>query len=70
MSLAREPTTMEQGDDLRLGRKHLLRTILRNILVKGHELGQPILIHIPDKEIPDTPIEEFEREIEEFCKEE
>ena len=43
---------------------------LTKYLVKGHELGQPILIHIPDKEIPDTPIEEFEREIEEFCKEE
>jgi hypothetical protein len=60
---------MEVGDNLRLERKHLLRTILRNILVKGHELGQPFLIHIPDKDIPDTPIEEFERGIEEFFKE-
>ena len=60
---------MEAGDDLRLERKHLLRTLVRNILMKGHELGQPFLIHIPDKYIPDTPIEEFERGIEEFFKE-
>jgi hypothetical protein len=57
---AQEPIMMETGDNLRLERKRLLRTILRNIVAKSHELGQPILVHIPNQDIPDTPLEEFE----------
>ena len=42
---------MEAADNLRLERKQLLRMILQKIVARGYELGQPILIHIPDKEI-------------------
>jgi hypothetical protein len=60
---------MEAADNITLGRKQLIRTLVRNMLVKGRELGHPILMHIPEKEIPDTPLEEFEKGIEEFFKE-
>jgi hypothetical protein len=40
--------------------------LIRDILINGRELGQPILVHIPDTEIPDTPLDEFEKGIEEF----
>jgi hypothetical protein len=36
------------------------------MVVKGREFGHSILMHIPDEEIPDTPLEEFEQGIEEF----
>jgi hypothetical protein len=38
------------------------------MVVKGCELGQPILVHIPDTEIPDTPLDEFEKGIEELLQ--
>jgi hypothetical protein len=66
---AQERITMEQADNLRQERKRVLRTIVHNIVLKGHQWGQPILTRIPEDEIPDTPLEEFERGIEEFFKE-
>jgi hypothetical protein len=59
---------MEESDHITLGRKQLIRTLVRNMIVKGREFGHPILLHIPDKEIPDTPLEEFEKGIEEFLR--
>ena len=57
---------MEAANNIRLGGKQLIRTLVRNMLVKGREFGHPILVHFPEKEIPDTPLEEFEKGIEEF----
>jgi hypothetical protein len=57
---------METGDDRRRKRKRLIRMLIRDILINGRELGQPILVHIPNTEIPDTPLDEFEKGIEEF----
>jgi hypothetical protein len=61
---------METADNLRSERKALVRTLVRNIIVKGGEFGHPILLHIPEQEIPDTPVDEFEKGIEEFFDEE
>jgi hypothetical protein len=60
---------MEEYDNITLGRKQLIRALVRNMVVKGRECGHPILMHIPDQEIPDTPLEEFEKGIEEFFEE-
>jgi hypothetical protein len=59
---------METGDNLRRRHKQLIRMLVRNMVVKGCELEQPILVHIPDTEIPDTPLDEFEKGIEELLQ--
>lgn len=61
---------MEEINTIATGRKQLIHALVRNMLVRGREFGQPILLHIPDQDIPDTPFEEFEQGIEEFFEEE
>jgi hypothetical protein len=61
--------TVEEHNNMTLGRKQVIRALVRNMVVKGRERGHPMLMHIPDQEIPDTPLEEFEKGIEEFFEE-
>jgi hypothetical protein len=59
---------MDEDANLPNERKRVLRTRVRHIILNGRECGQPMLLHIPDEDIPDTPLGEFERALEDLLR--